>query len=45
MEDTEMVNSAQNGDKVSYGELMYLHHRTVEKFAFQCGVKADDIQA
>jgi RNA polymerase sigma-70 factor (ECF subfamily) len=44
MEELELIEMAQKGDKVAYGELMNLHHRTVEKFAFQCGVKADDVQ-
>jgi len=44
MEELELIERAQKGDMSSYGELMNLHHRTVEKFAFQCGVKADDIQ-
>lgn len=44
MEQLELIDRAQKGDKVAYGELMNLHHRTVEKFAFQCGVKADDVQ-
>ncbi|MBU0906477.1 MAG: sigma-70 family RNA polymerase sigma factor [Firmicutes bacterium] len=45
MQDTEMVNHAQNGNLIAYGELMEHHHRTVEKYAFQCGVKVDDIQS
>lgn len=45
MQDTEMVNSAQNGNLIVFGELIYLHHRTVEKYAFQCGVKAEDIHS
>ena len=45
MLDTELVNSAQNGNRIAYGELIHLHHRTVEKYAFQCGVKAEDIQS
>ena len=44
MDQLELIDRAQKGDKVAYGELMNLHHRTVEKFAFQCGVKADDVQ-
>ena len=39
-----MIERAQKGDIIAYGELLDLHHRTVEKFAFQCGVKADDVQ-
>ncbi len=45
MQDTEMVNHAQNGNLNAYEELMAIHHRTVEKFAFQCGVKVEDIQS
>jgi len=45
MRDTEMVNSAQNGNLIVFGELIYLHHRTVEKYAFQCGVKAEEIHS
>lgn len=44
MGELELIEKAQKGDKVAYGELIDLHHRTVEKFAFQCGVKADDVQ-
>lgn len=44
MGELELIERAQAGDTSAYGELMNLHHRTVEKFAFQCGVKADDIQ-
>lgn len=44
MNELELIERAQKGDKNAYGELMSLHHRTVEKFAFQIGVKADDIQ-
>ncbi len=44
MEEIQLIEMAQRGDKAAYGELMNLHYRTVEKFAFQCGVKANDIQ-
>lgn len=44
MGELELIERAQQGDMSAYGELMNLHHRTVEKFAFQCGVKANDIQ-
>jgi len=44
MEEIELIERAQSGDKMAYGELMDLHHRTVEKFGFQCGVRADDVQ-
>jgi len=44
MGELELIEKAQQGDMSAYGELMNLHHRTVEKFAFQCGVKADDVQ-
>lgn len=45
MQDTELITNALNGDTLAYGELMELHHRTVEKFAFQCGVNVEDIKA
>ncbi|QBP40573.1 RNA polymerase sigma factor [Paenisporosarcina antarctica] len=45
MQDTKMDNSEQNGNLIVFGELIYLHHRTVEKYAFQCGVKAEDIHS
>ena len=44
MGELELIERAQQGDKMAYSDLMDLHHRTVEKFAFQCGVKANDIQ-
>ncbi len=44
MGELELIERAQQGDMSAYGELMNLHHRTVEKFAFQCGVQADDVQ-
>lgn len=44
MGELELIERAQKGEMNAYGDLMDLHHRTVEKFAFQCGVKADDIQ-
>lgn len=44
MGELELIEKAQQGDMSAYGELMNLHYRTVEKFAFQCGVKADDVQ-
>lgn len=43
MGDLELIERARNGDRSAYGELMKLHYRTVEKFAFQCGVRLDDI--
>jgi RNA polymerase sigma-70 factor, ECF subfamily len=44
MGEQELIDRAQKGDMSAYGELLDIHHRTVEKFAFQCGVKADDVQ-
>ena len=44
MNELDLIERAQKGDRAAYGDLMNLHHRTVEKFAFQCGVKADDVQ-
>ncbi|TQR09855.1 sigma factor [Psychrobacillus soli] len=43
MLDSELIECAQKGDKKAYAELIRIHHRTVEKFAFQCGVKVNDI--
>lgn len=43
MHNSEMIERAQKGDKKAYGELIQIHHRTVEKFAYQCGVKANDL--
>ena len=43
MEETELIAKAQAGDQAAYGELMSLYYRTVEKFAYQCGVRLDDI--
>lgn len=43
MNENELIELAQKGDQLAYGELIRLHHRTVEKFAFQCGVRVHDI--
>lgn len=43
MSENELIARAQKGDKQAYAELIHIHHRTVEKFAFQCGVKINDI--
>jgi len=43
MDEIELITKAQLGDKAAYGELMNLHYRTVEKFAYQCGVRLDDV--
>ena len=43
MGEIQLIIRAQQGDKVAYGELMELHYRTVEKFAYQCGVRLDDV--
>ncbi|TQR18355.1 RNA polymerase sigma factor [Psychrobacillus vulpis] len=43
MSDNDLIERAQLGDKAAYTELIQKHHRTVEKFAFQCGVKVNDI--
>ncbi|WP_313894559.1 sigma-70 family RNA polymerase sigma factor [Psychrobacillus sp.] len=43
MSEHELIERAQQGDKAAYTELIQKHHRTVEKFAFQCGVKVNDI--
>jgi len=39
----ELIAKAQSGDLESYSLLIQLHHITVEKFAFQCGVHLHDI--
>ncbi|MBK3496198.1 RNA polymerase sigma factor [Viridibacillus sp. YIM B01967] len=43
MTDKELITQAQGGDIEAYTKLMQLHHRTVERFAFQCGVHSTDI--
>lgn len=43
MNNIDLIEKAQQGDRAAYGELMKLHYRTVEKFAYQCGVRLDDI--
>lgn len=43
MNELELITKAQQGDNAAYGELMNLHYRTVEKFAYQCGVRLDDV--
>ena len=43
MVENDLIERAQQGDQLAYGELIRLHHRTVEKFAFQCGVRVQDI--
>ncbi len=43
MQEGELIVRAQSGDKDAYEELIRIHQRTVEKFAFQCGVHIQDI--
>lgn len=43
MKELALIELAQRGDKKAYDTLMKLHYRTVEKFAYQCGVHLDDI--
>lgn len=43
MGNIDLIEKAQQGDRAAYGELMKLHYRTVEKFAYQCGVQLDDV--
>ncbi|MFJ7827473.1 RNA polymerase sigma factor [Psychrobacillus sp. NPDC096623] len=43
MVELELIERAQQGDKAAYTELIHIHHRTVERFAFQCGVRVNDI--
>lgn len=42
--DKNILKRATQGDKEAYDMLVKLHYRTVEKFAFQCGVHNRDIQ-
>ncbi len=43
MEESAIIEQAQLGDMAAYHTLMKRHYRTVEKFAYQCGVYEDDI--
>ena len=43
MTESELIERAQQGDKEAYIELIHLHQRTVEKFAYQCGVHTSDV--
>ena len=43
MEEAELITRAQSGEKEAFAQLMHMHFRTVEKFAYQCGVRLDDI--
>ncbi|WP_285395166.1 sigma-70 family RNA polymerase sigma factor [Lysinibacillus sp. fls2-241-R2A-57] len=43
MTETELIERAQQGNKDAYIELIRTHQRTVEKFAFQCGVHSNDL--
>ncbi|MCM3745474.1 sigma-70 family RNA polymerase sigma factor [Sporosarcina luteola] len=43
MEEADLITRAQNGEREAFAQLMYLHYRTVEKFAYQCGVRLDDV--
>lgn len=43
MEEADLIIRAQNGEREAFAQLMNMHHRTVEKFAYQCGVRLDDI--
>ena len=43
MTEVELIARAQQGDKEAYIELIRNHQRTVEKFAFQCGVHTNDL--
>lgn len=42
--DEIILKRAAQGDKEAYAALVRLHYKTVEKFAFQCGVHNSDIQ-
>lgn len=43
MGDIKLIVRAQQGNKDAFRDLMEIHYRTVEKFAYQCGVHLDDI--
>lgn len=43
MEEADLIARAQNGEREAFAQLMNMHYRTVEKFAYQCGVRLDDI--
>ena len=43
MDEKDLIKRAQSGDRAAFAQLMELHYRTVEKFAYQCGVRLDDI--
>ena len=43
MEEVDLITRAQNGEREAFAQLMHMHFRTVEKFAYQCGVRLDDI--
>ena len=43
MDEIQLITKAQQGDKKAYGELMKRHYRTVEKFAYQCGARIEDV--
>lgn len=43
MDEKDLISRAQNGDRAAFARLMEMHYRTVEKFAYQCGVRIDDI--
>ena len=43
MEEVDLITRAQNGEREAFAQLMQMHFRTVEKFAYQCGVRLDDI--
>ncbi|GLC90514.1 RNA polymerase sigma factor [Lysinibacillus piscis] len=43
MTEMELIEQARQGDKNAYIALIKMHQRTVEKFAFQCGVHNNDL--
>ncbi|WP_438312139.1 RNA polymerase sigma factor [Sporosarcina sp. FA9] len=43
MSESQLIVRAQQGNKDAFSDLMEIHYRTVEKFAYQCGVHLDDI--
>lgn len=41
--ENKLIERAQQGDKNAFLQLIEQHHKTVERFAFQCGVHSNDV--
>ncbi|MFB5662762.1 RNA polymerase sigma factor [Alteribacillus sp. HJP-4] len=44
MSDNELASRARDGDDAAFQELIERHYRTVQRFAFQIGVKPMDVE-